>query len=85
VQNAHGIHCRPSAVIVTELAKVDAQVEVEYDGMRVDLSSPLNLIGLGLPCGAQVKIIADGPQEEEALQIAVELFERHFDFPPREG
>jgi phosphocarrier protein len=33
--------------------------------------------------GTQAKLLAEGPEEEKAVQEIGDLFENEFDFPPR--
>ena len=84
IRNEHGIHCRPSAVIIKEAAGLRAKVRVEGENGETDLRSITDLLAMGLGPGARVRISVDGPGEAEALETLKELFERRFDFPPRE-
>lgn len=85
VQNGLGIHCRPSSVIMKESADLSCEVLVTSDNGsgQSGLKSVLELIGMGLEQGCTVTIAADGPNEAEEAEKVVELFERHYDFPPQ--
>ena len=83
VQNAHGIHCRPSAVLVKEGSAYPGEILVTAKSGTSDLRSALGLIMLGLEKGAEVAIQVAGPDEEAFCKKLVDLFEYHFDFPPR--
>ena len=48
------------------------------------LTSALELIMLGLEQGTEVTIQVSGPDEEAFGKKLVQLFETHFDFPPRQ-
>jgi phosphocarrier protein HPr len=82
VRNSAGIHCRPSALIVTAAIAYPGKIQVTCDEGDVDLRSLLALVSLGLSEGTPVRIRVWGPDEETVCQKMVELFERHFDFPP---
>ncbi len=82
VRNAAGIHCRPSAMIIKAASQYEGQIEVSTDTGDVDLRSMLALVALGLDEGSAVTIRVSGPDEEAFCGQLVELFERHFDFPP---
>ena len=84
VKNDHGIHCRPSTVIIKEVMGYAGEIRVTADSGACDLRSVMQLIALGLQAGSEVKIFVNGPDEEGLCRRLVELFERHFDFPPRE-
>jgi len=81
INNEAGIHCRPSTEIITTAQKFPkTKVFVEAKGERVELNSMMGLLSLGLSKGTEVKIVADGEQEEEVLDLMAELFAFEFDF-----
>ncbi len=88
VQNAAGIHCRPSSEIlnaVNQFPDCTASV-ITADNEEVELNSILSLISLGLQAGDQVTVKITGGSDEEnaqALETIANLFEKHFDFPPQ--
>ncbi|MBN2702661.1 MAG: HPr family phosphocarrier protein [Pontiellaceae bacterium] len=82
VQNDAGIHCRPSAVLVTEGCAYEGEIEISAKTGRCNLKSALELIMLGLEKGTEVTITVRGPNEEAEAKRLVDLFETHFDFPP---
>ncbi|MEN8256220.1 MAG: HPr family phosphocarrier protein [Verrucomicrobiota bacterium] len=83
VQNEAGIHCRPSAVLVKEGLAYAGEILVAAESGSCDLTSALECITLGLEQGAEVVIQVTGPDEEAFCKKLVDLFEYHFDFPPR--
>jgi phosphotransferase system HPr (HPr) family protein len=83
VQNEAGIHCRPSAILVKEGCTYSGEILVTAASGTCTLKSALELIMLGLEQGAKVDIQVTGPDEEAFARRLVELFETHFDFPPR--
>lgn len=84
VQNAQGIHCRPSAVIMKEAASYAGTIGITGNSRTCNLRSVMELLALGLHQGSTVTIQVSGPDEEAFCRRLVELFETHFDFPPRE-
>lgn len=83
VRNAMGIHCRPSAVIIKEATAYPGRIRVLSGSRECDLRSVMHLIALGLQQGAELVIQVTGPDAEGFARKLAELFERHFDFPPR--
>lgn len=81
VQNEAGIHCRPSAVLVTEGCAYEGEIKVQAQAGTCSLKSALELIMLGLEKGTEVTITVSGPDEETEAKRLVDLFETHFDFP----
>ncbi|MEI6515077.1 MAG: HPr family phosphocarrier protein [bacterium] len=82
IRNGQGIHCRPSAKIVTEASRFSCAIRVIAESGEADLKSLLSLVSLGLQEGSSVRIQVSGPDEEAVCAHFVELFEVHFDFPP---
>ena len=82
IRNEYGIHCRPSAVIASEVKDCPGQVTVTDDrGSSADPRSIMALLSLGLTRGRQVTVTVDGPGEEGLCARLVELLETNFDFP----
>jgi len=83
IQNAQGIHCRPSAVIVKAMQGFEGEVRILTDEGDCDPRSIMALLALGLQPGTRVRVEVEGDGEEAVAQQLVELLETHFDFPPR--
>jgi phosphocarrier protein HPr len=83
IQNAAGIHCRPSTVIVKEAMLYPGEIAVVAPSGTCDLRSVINLMTLGLHQGYTIKVRVTGPDEENFCRKIAALFEMHFDFPPR--
>lgn len=82
VQNAQGIHCRPSALIVKYANDYDGKIKVVGENGSCSLRSIMELMTLELYPDSEVTIQVEGPNEEQVCQELVDLFETHFDFPP---
>lgn len=82
IRNGQGIHCRPSAKIVTEASRHACRIRVLADAGEADLHSLLALVSLGLQEGTLIRIQVTGGDEEAVCAKMVELFETQFDFPP---
>ena len=83
IQNRHGIHCRPSALIIKSLGDYDGTVEICSETGTVDCRSIMGLLTLGLEYKACITLRVSGPDEEETCERLAVLFETEFDFPPR--
>ncbi len=82
VRNGQGIHCRPSAKIVTEASQHPCMIRVLSEAGEADLRSLLSLVSLGLQEGATIRIQVTGENEEAVCDQIAGLFETQFDFPP---
>ncbi|MGF6952333.1 phosphocarrier protein HPr [Neobacillus sp. B4I6] len=68
-----GLHARPATILVHEASKFDSAINLEYKGKSVNLKSIMGVMSLGIGLGAEIKINANGDDENEALQALQEL------------
>ena len=71
-----GIHARPASAIVNATAKFASNIEVKHDGKLANAKSIINLMALGIKKDAELEIIVDGSDEEEAINTLVEVMEK---------
>lgn len=70
IQNETGLHARPGNEFVTFIKSLTGcKIEVENEsGKRVNASSLLKVLSLGVKKGSVITIYCDGENEEEALK-----------------
>ena len=68
-----GLHARPASILVHEASKFDSAINLEYKGKAVNLKSIMGVMSLGIGLGAEIKINANGDDENEALQALQKL------------
>lgn len=78
VQNQVGLHARPATFFIQKANEFKATVWVEKEERRVNAKSLLGVLSLGIVGGTTIRIIADGPDEEEAVEGLVQLVESGF-------
>lgn len=84
VKNAHGIHCRPSAVVSEVVKGYTGFLEVcNQDGQKADPRSVLELLSLAMTCGNAFSVMVDGPDEEKICDALVAALESEYDFQKR--
>ena len=66
-----GLQARPAAEFVQEANRYSADLFLEKDGKRINAKSIMGLMTLALAKGEQVTLIADGHDEEVALDSLV--------------
>ncbi|MEC4724206.1 HPr family phosphocarrier protein [Shewanella sp. D64] len=69
----HGIHTRPAAMLVKAAKNYDCDVLVECNGKQASAKSLFKLQTLGLYQGVTVRVFAEGPQAEQAVEKVSEL------------
>ena len=82
IVNAHGLHARPAARLVSEVRRFDARVELRNrtTGSPWALASSLSRVAtLGALKGHELEIRASGPQSRQAVDQVVALAGRAFD------
>lgn len=68
VELESGLQARPAAQFVQEANKFEADLFLEKDGKRINAKSIMGLMTLALAKGEDVSIIADGPDERNAME-----------------
>ena len=78
VQNDAGIHARPASIIVKEASRFESDFHIHMYGYRINGKSILWLLTLAAEKGAELELETDGPDEQEAMDCLVSLFENSF-------
>ncbi|MBQ8752988.1 MAG: HPr family phosphocarrier protein [Clostridia bacterium] len=78
VQNQVGLHARPATFFIQKANEFKSSVWVERDERRVNAKSLLGVLSLGIVGGTNIRIIADGSDEEAAVNSLVALVESGF-------
>ena len=78
IQNQVGLHARPATFFIQKANELKSSIWVEKDERRVNAKSLLGVLSLGIMGGTEIKIMAGGSDEEEAVNALVELVESGF-------
>ena len=79
IRNRAGMHARPAALLVKTTSLFRSQIYIEKDSERVNGKSIMGVITLGATYNTPLKIIAEGPDEAQAVDALQKLFERRFE------
>jgi phosphocarrier protein len=79
VTNRAGIHARPSALLVQTTKNFKSNIYFEKGSDRINAKSIMGIITLGAAYGTELKIIADGDDEEDAVEALAKLFASKFE------
>jgi len=79
VKNKAGMHARPAALLVQTATTFVSKVYIEKKNKRVNGKSIMGVITLEASFDTELKIIADGIDEDQALQVIARLFEKKFE------
>lgn len=79
VINKQGMHMRPAGVLAAEMKKFPGcVVNLQIGEKMIKASAVMQIMAAGIKQGTEVRIDAEGANEEMALNKAVELFETGF-------
>jgi len=75
VINPNGIHARPASIFVNKAKEFQSKITVENlgTGKSKDAKAILGVMTLALVKGTEIKITADGPDEDVAIQAMADL------------
>ncbi|MBE6574394.1 MAG: HPr family phosphocarrier protein [Ruminococcaceae bacterium] len=73
IQNSVGLHARPATFFIQKANQYKSTIWVEKDDRRVNAKSLLGVLSLGITKDMTVTLIADGSDEEDAINGLVDL------------
>ncbi len=81
IKNKSGLHARPASAFVEEAAKYSSRIKVKRvddDEEVANGKSIVTILALSLTQGERAEIIANGADEEEAVEALAALVEEGF-------
>ena len=78
IQNQVGLHARPETFFIQKANEYKSSIWVEKDERKVNAKSLLGVLSLGIDGGTTIKVIAAGPDEEQAVDELVKLVNSGF-------
>ena len=79
ITNRAGIHARPAAVLVQVAKDFKANIYFEKGRDRINAKSIMGILTLAATYGTDIKIVAEGEDEAQAVETIVRLFESKFE------
>lgn len=73
VQNQVGLHSRSATYFTNKANEFKSSIWVEKEERRANAKSLLGVLSLGVTGGNDIKIIADGPDDEAAVDALCSL------------
>lgn len=78
VNNQVGLHARPATFFIQKANEFKSSIWVEKEERKVNAKSLLGVLSLGIVKGTTITLIADGDDEETAVNTLVELVKDNF-------
>lgn len=76
--NSIGLHARPATFFIQKANEYKSAIWVEKEDRRVNAKSLLCVLSLGIAQGMTVQLLAEGPDEKEALDGLEKLIRNEF-------
>lgn len=78
VKNQVGLHARPATFFIQKANEFKSSIWIEKEERRVNAKSLLGVLSLGIIGGTPIRIIADGSDEQLAVDGLVSLVQSGF-------
>ena len=78
IRNSVGLHARPATFFVQKANSFKSSIWVEKEDCRVNAKSLLGVLSLGISKGTAITLIADGVDENNAVEGLAELIDSEF-------
>ncbi len=78
VNNEVGLHARPATYFIQKANEFKSGIWVEKDERRVNAKSLLGVLSLGIVQGTVITLMADGEDQEAAVNALAALIENNF-------
>ncbi|HHJ06858.1 MAG TPA: HPr family phosphocarrier protein [Anaerolineae bacterium] len=85
IRHKVGLHARPAALFVQTASKFKSDLKVLKGEREVNAKSILSVLTLGAGQGAILKLVAEGEDEDQAIEALRLLVEGNFGEEPSEG
>ena len=79
IANRAGIHARPAAVLVQAAKDFKCNIHLVKGKDKINAKSIMGILTLAAVYGTELTLIADGEDEESAINTLVNLFESKFE------
>lgn len=76
--NKLGLHARATAKLVATASQFDCAVRVRGKGTEADAKNIMQIMMLAASKGTEVELVADGPDEQQAIDALATLINDYF-------
>lgn len=73
ITNNIGLHARPATFFIQKANTFKSSIWIEKDERKVNAKSLLGVLSLGIAQGMSISIVADGSDENDAVNGLIEL------------
>ena len=73
INNEVGLQARPATFFIQKANEFKSSIWVEVEDRKINAKSLLGVLSMGITKGTRVSIIAEGPDEEEAVKALTDM------------
>ncbi len=77
IKDELGIHARPAGLLVKEATKFSCDIKMRKDDKEIDAKRIIGVMSLGTKQGDTVTLIANGDDEDKAIESLKEFMENN--------
>lgn len=77
IKDEIGIHARPAGLLVKEAKAFESKITVSKAGKSAEARKLMALMSLGVKCGDEVVVAAEGADEDQAIETMKAFFEKN--------
>lgn len=78
INNLEGLRARPAVFFIQKANEFKSSIWIEKDERRVNAKSLLGVLSLGIVKGSTITLVADGADEQEAIDTLTALINSDF-------
>ncbi|MBE7059482.1 MAG: HPr family phosphocarrier protein [Ruminococcaceae bacterium] len=78
IKRDEGLHARPATFFIQKANQFESSIWIETDSRKVNAKSLLGVLSLGIMKDATINIIANGTDEQDAVNALVALVNSNF-------
>ena len=75
IKDEIGIHARPAGMLAKEAKAFESKITLAAKGKEADVTRLMAVMGMGIKCGDEVTVSAEGADEETAIEALKQFFE----------
>lgn len=73
IKNPVGLYARPATFFIQKANDFGCSIWVEKENRKVNAKSLLGVLSLGIVCGSEITLYADGADEQQAVESLAAL------------
>ncbi len=78
ITNQVGLHARPATFFIQKANEFKCSISVEKNDRKVNAKSLLGVLSMGITRGTEIDIVAEGVDEQQAVDTLAELVNSEF-------